>query len=457
MDYTPEEVQLYDIYAARLVEMDNAVKETWAPSRRPKQHGKTFKLKDNNEWTTDDMGTKDERSAMNTLFSQGLVFNSSENFLNLDSRMKFNHTSDGYTTVKGTSRSSFPTQYDGKFMLPNIIKLEISDPKWRYDSTSIGQYASKSIGGKSFTRPEQSYCQYTTVRDEAVPALYDDIQRYHDFYQDLFDYAINFHCHGYSHKCDQYEHLIKYSYRNNKFTTQNFPYTITRSTLATWWMWHWNGIFYAGHLKRQNSSYDNMKMLEIPNSELTKYVSGDDVPTYWMKYIIHWDKVPYMVEEGRGLATLFGDLFTDQFSSNDKFSRWRSEDWFNSKTINGGSYVELKNGLISVKDITSQWVLGRGSKNVRYVPITYYYVTGGTSSSDYNLLGKIADAVRRHDQDGKYDIITCTYKSTDDTYYYVVTEKAKDKLKKASGLTFRAINTSKEEDYAKTIQEGQWE
>ena len=50
-----------------------------------------------------------------------------------------------------------------------------------------------------------------------------------------------------------------------------------------------------------------------------------------------------------------------------------------------------------------------------------------------------------------------TYKQTDDTYYYWVHSKAKSKLKKNSGITFRANNTSKEEDSARGRQSDQWE
>ena len=50
-----------------------------------------------------------------------------------------------------------------------------------------------------------------------------------------------------------------------------------------------------------------------------------------------------------------------------------------------------------------------------------------------------------------------TYKTTKGTYGYSVSDTAKDKLQKASGLTFRAINTTYEENSAKNRQNGQWE
>ena len=450
MKNTPEEVQLYDIYAARLVEMDNAVKGTRSPTQRPVQHGKTFNLKNSKEWTKDDMGSANEQSAMySNVFSQGMRFQSNENFIFLGSRMKPTKSNYTYTNVDATYRASFPKQYNSNFLLPNVIKIEITEPKWRYDSTSIGQPASKTIGGTSFSRPELSYSRYITVRDEAVPALYDDIQRYHDFYQDLFDYAVYFHCRGYSYKYNQYEHLIKYTYRNKEFTTKNFPYTVTRSTLATWWMYYWRGIFYAGHLKRQNASYDSFKWNSIPYNSL---VTLDGVKaTYWMKYILHWDYAPYHLEESKGLATQNADLFTDDFSNNKKFSKWRTKDWFNSKTTGGGNYSELDYGLINVSKINN---------TQRNIPITYYYVTGGSSSNNYYLMGRIADAVRQHNTDRNYDVMANTTKQTDnnlDNYYYYVGDNAKTKLKKASGITFRAINTNKESDWAHALQSDQWE
>ena len=457
MKYTPEEIQLYDIYATRLIDMDNAVKNTWSPNSRPYQFDDEFRLNSYPKgWTNNGMGDDNAKSAMNAIFDDGMVpipgLDANSNFLFLNSRMSSIRGSYGYTTIGGSGRAAFPRMSTGNIVLPNILKLEVSEGKWRYDSTSIGQPASKTIGGKSFARPEESYCHYVTVRDEAVPAIFDDIQRYHDFYQDLFDYAIYVHGRGYSYKCGQYEKLMKYAYRNNQFSTNNFPYSITKSTLMTWWMWHWNGIYNAGQLKRRNTSYDNMKNKAIPSSSLNCY---GNLPSYWMTYILHWDKVPFKVHDTKG--TLDGDIFTDQFGDNSKFSRWRSTNWFNSKTTGGGNYSELDYGLISVDNIKSEYVVGSGYKNQRYVPITYYYVTGGQNASNYKLLGKIADAVRKHNTDSKYDVMVNTYKQTDDTYYYWVQSKAKEKLKKNSGITFRANNTSKEEDSARGRQSDQWE
>lgn len=451
-----QEYALYSTYAVRLIDMDNAVKLTWAPEQRPVQHGKTFNLKDSKEWTTDDMGTSSERSAMNTLFKQGFVPVSGRNydsdFTNLQSRMKVSTTDGVYTTIDGSSRSSFPKLSNGKIIPPNILKLTMTYPKWRYDSTSIGQPASKTIGGKTFTRPELSYTSKYTVVDEATPAMYNDIKRYHDFYQDLFDYAVNFHCHGYSHKYDQYEHLIKYTYRNNQFSTNNFPYTITKSTLATWWMWHWRGIFWAGHLKRQSTKYDNFKWNSIPYSSLTD--DAGDISTYWMKYILHWDYVPYHLEESKGLATQFGDFFNDDFDNSKKFGGWRTASWFNGKTTGGGTFSAFSSSALV--DVST---LGKGNINsinysLRYIPITYYYVHGGSSS---NIFGKMADRVKNHNTDGKYDVMANATKQSSDTYWYGVSEQAVKRLKDNSGITFRAINTKNEEDYSKNLQSSQWE
>ena len=451
-----QEYALYSTYAVRLIDMDNAVKLTWAPEQRPVQHDKTFNLKDSKEWTTNDMGSSAEQSAMNTLFKQGFVPVSGRNydsdFTNLQSRMKVSTTDGVYTTIDGSSRSSFPKLSNGKIIPPNILKLTMTYPKWRYDSTSIGQPASKTIGGKTFTRPELSYTSKYTVVDEATPAMYNDIKRYHDFYQDLFDYAVNFHCHGYSYKYDQYEHLIKYTYRNNQFSTNNFPYTITKSTLATWWMWHWRGIFWAGHLKRQSTKYDNFKWNSIPYSSLTD--DAGDISTYWMKYILHWDYVPYHLEESKGLATQFGDFFNDDFSNSKKFGGWRTASWFNGKTTGGGTFSAFSSSaLVDVSNLRNGNI-NSINYSLRYIPITYYYVHGGSSST---IFGKMADRVKNHNTDGKYDVMANATKQSSDTYWYGVSEQAVKRLKDNSGITFRAINTKNEEDYAKNLQSSQWE
>lgn len=454
--YKYQELSLYTTYAVRLIDMDNAVKKTWAPSQRPVQHGKSFHLKEDKEWTTNDMGTASEQSAMNSLFRDGFVpvagLTYESNFTNLGARMKDGTMEGIYTTVDGYYRASFPKLSSGKIIPPNIIKLTVTYPKWRYDSTSIGQYSNKTIGGKTFSRPELSYSTKWTIIDEATPAMFNDIKRYHDFYQDLFDYAIVFHSRGYSHKYDQYERLIKYTYRNNQFATNNFPYTITKSTLATWWMWHWRGIFWAGHLKRQNYKYDNFKWYSIPNNYLTD--DAGEISTYWMKFILHWDYVAYHLEESKGLATQYGDFFTDDYTNDKKFSKWRTKAWFNGKTTGGGTFTEESSGgLVNVSNLRNGG-LNSVDYSIRYIPITYYYVHGGSSSK---IFGYMAEGVKKHKTDCKYDVMANATKPTGDTYYYGISAEAVKRLKNNSGITFRAINTKNEESSAKARQDGQWE
>jgi hypothetical protein len=451
-----QEFALYNTYATRLIDMDNAVKNTWSPSMRPSHLDNKFKLSSYHKgWTDEHMGSSSEQSAMySQVFTNGFVKSGDADFTNIGSVMNtISKTNGYYTTINGTNRSSFPRLNSGKVLAPNIIKMTVAQPKWRYDSTSIGQSASKTIGGNTFTRPEYSYCNSYTNIDEAIPAIYTDIKRYHDFYQDLFDYALYVHSRGWSYKRDQYKHLIKYTYRSNKFTTNNFPYTVTRSTLFTWWMWHWRGIYWAGQLKRRNTKYDNMKYLAIPYSSLT---DKDGVKaTYWMTYILHWDQVPYMVADDKG--TLYKELFTNEYSDSKKFSRWRTSLWFNGETTGGGTFTASNQALVNVSSLGYGGGFNTVNYSIRYIPITYYYLHGGSSSSDYYIFGKIADAVRQHNKDGKYDVMANTYKQTDDTYHYSITTKSVQRLKDNSGITFRAINTKNEESSARDRQSGQWE
>lgn len=449
------EYSLYSTYCVRLINMDNAIKNTWSPTQRPVQHGKSFHLKESKEWTTNDMGSASEQSAMYSLFSQGFVPAAGRtyesDFTNLQARMKDVTTSGMYVTVDGYQRASFPKKSNNKILAPNIIKLTVAYPKWRYDSTSIGQPAQKTIGGKTFSRPEYSYSTKYTNIDEAIPAMFNDIKRYHDFYQTLFDYAVNFHCHGYSHKCDQYEHLIKYTYRNNQLTSGDFPYAITKSTLATWWMYYWRGIFYAGHLKRQDYKYDNFKWNAIPYDKLT-YLDGQKA-SYWMQYVLHWDYAPYHLEESKGLATQFSALFNDDFNNNKTFGRWRTTEWFNGKTTGGGTFTEESSGgLINVSKLR-YGNINSADYSIRYIPITYYYVHGGSSSY---IFGYMADAVKKHKK-GSYQVMANATLQSTDTYNYGISDKAVKRLKDNSGITFRAINTKNEEDYAKNLQSSQWE
>ena len=446
------EYELYQTYASRLIDMDNAVKNTYSPTLRPDQkNNKMFELNSGpypKGWLTNNMGNDAMRSAMKSdVFDIGFVpvagLTVDNNFVNLGARM--NTKSNGYyTSITGNSRASFPKMADNIILAPNIIKIELGQEKWRYDSTSLGSYEPKTIGGVTFQRPEQMYCTKVTTVDEAIPAMFSDIKRYHDFYQDLFDYGLYVHAHGWSYKRWQYEHLMQYAYRQKQFATNNFPYTVTKSTLLTWWMHHWNAIYLAGQKKRANTSWDNMKFQPIPESELTQLIPNSENMrlrgNYWMTYILHWDKVPYMVANDKG--TLFGEMFTDEYNNNQKFSRWRTKAWFNGKTAGGGVIEEPSGGLVNVK-------LDASSRS-RGIFITYYYVHGGSNSSDYYIFGKIAQTIRTN---GVYEVMANATKQSNHKYNYSISTNAAKHLKENSGITFRALNVKGEE----CRQKDQWE
>lgn len=430
VDYTwkgsgNEFIDLYNFYAQNVVAVQGATMRTYAPLKRPKadcKDGYTHifcsGVKSSN-WCAFDEGVygyylKDAASV-------GLILSSKDNeFINTASGVRVYRNLGAYVDYGNAKVSGAYIPYTmfedfGPNCAPRLLKWSSIDHKARIDSLHLLGRQEKYVMSDFVTtyNPAETYSASFQITDEVTGTLVDDIKKFNNFFQALFDCGVYMHSRGYSYKVDELATLLSQSKHLNTLSLKDSPYTFPKSVFANWWM----EAFYAKFKANEATGEQRFKYYDKkPYIERDQMVDYRDYPSalYWQDYVLHMDRLPMELNKTKGSP------WTTLFASNSKYSNGFNSQWFvNGKT--GGIIPSIAEGSTPM---------------TLKLAILYTDFRNG-----YKVLGKAANraAETATNKDAHPMIATQMYKPAS-TYFKFKTDtgnKLKKTINESRGLKFR--------------------
>lgn len=403
---------LYDLFAQRLIAMNNTMKTTDVPQLRPDWDMKPY---NKNNYKSTYMPTGTTITLLQGVFKKGFKKVTNNNFDNLNLRPLKKTASNGqvyYERMTAAATSQFPEVGDNNKATgaPTLLEIKVNGKWYRVDSTVMNYNYSQA--------PDAMVYSDVTLTDNAIPTVIDDVARYRSYYQDLYDYAHYIYTCTHQQRVKQYGTLIQSAYYQKTFaSTSRLPFTTTRSLLFTWYMLHWTDM-YAAVEKQLNGDKNNytealkdtyieertekIKVPKLDNQgkpkrnartgmvEFTWKVqkTGTKLYSNWMKYVLHQNKMTYRYDDDMLLFT----KYTKNGSFNTTLFDGRDKEWFVGYTDGPSDYYKKNNlRVYQGTNTTNDWPgLQVSNWGKAQMPIRFYYVSG---KDGYDIMSIISQKV----------------------------------------------------------------
>ncbi len=299
------EYQLLNIYAKELANIHRDIKLTVPPVDIPVQdcsesYWDSWKLKYRDVFC-DKTGSKNwqknwlnatTRSNIATVAQDGLQLSEGASwFDHIELRVRNGGSDLLYTNVNAENRA-FSNYTSTGYPFPTLLEFEAVSKKQRVDSLyfeGTANTASRSITG---TATFIDRCNYT---------IFKELERYHEFYQLLMESGIYLQSRGWSYKVSEAKYIFGRPW--NRLST-DFPLTIPKSILHTWYM-----NCFVGTVNANESTYNKMSYAydknypSIPRATMKGNLSNNN-RLFWQDHVIHLNRVPYKMSKTKGTITV---------------------------------------------------------------------------------------------------------------------------------------------------------